>query len=637
MMLMEQIVYPLLPFLQNWKEWGMKILLKGLHSIKLISHPNGNFSSQWKFLIHTILQCLSAKTTSCNEFSSTMASAIICLATNQKFNLSKYISDNMVKNLDGGVKFLMYTRFVQIFLDKQVEGMSKHKGVYVTPSHTKKVFANMKRPCKGFSGRITPLFSAMMVQATEDMGEDSVAPSDSHSTPIISQPSSSKPQNKKSRRKQRKDSGPTEHVTDEAHVSTPSYDPPQSGEDSMQLSELINLCTSLQEKVLDLEKAKTAQAKEIAILKKRVKQLEKRRKLRTPGLKRLRKIGSTSRVESSNDASLGAQEDASKQGRKIEYLDADAEVTLVNETEEMNDDNLMFNTGVLEEQEIKFEKVVKETVVSVTEVVTTASANVEVLDELTLAQTLIEIKTIESKPVTTAATTVTSVRPRAKGIIFHDQEEQVSASTKAFSSSQSQLPQVKDKGKGKMVEPEVPLKKKDQVALDEEMARNLEAQLQAELIEEERLARQKEEEANIALIESWNNTQAMIDADFELAQRLQAKEQGEITIEERSRLFVELMNKRKKHFAKLRAKEIRRKPPTKAQKRNQMSTYLKNMAEYKHSQLKSKSYDEIQKLFDKEMKRVNTFMDMTLEVVKGSETRTEESSKRAGMKLNLIC
>ncbi|GJR69576.1 putative ribonuclease H-like domain-containing protein [Tanacetum coccineum] len=49
------------------------------------------FSSQWKFLIHAILQCLSAKTTSENEFSSTMASATICLATNQKFNLSKYI------------------------------------------------------------------------------------------------------------------------------------------------------------------------------------------------------------------------------------------------------------------------------------------------------------------------------------------------------------------------------------------------------------------------------------------------------------------------------------------------------------------------------------------------------------------
>ncbi|GJX79635.1 hypothetical protein Tco_0327784 [Tanacetum coccineum] len=93
------------------------------------------------------------------------------------------------------------------------------------------------------------------------------------------------------------------------------------------------------------------------------------------------------------------------------------------------------------------------------------------------------------------------------------------------------------------------------------------------------------------------------------------------------------MNKRKKHFEKLRAEEIRRKPPTKAQKRNQMLTYLKNMAGYKHSQLKSKSYDEVQKLFDKEMKRINTFVDMNSEVVKGSEIRTEESSKKAGEEL----
>ncbi|GJT17578.1 hypothetical protein Tco_0876284 [Tanacetum coccineum] len=64
-----------------------------------------------------------------------------------------------------------------------------------------------------------------------------------------------------------------------------------------------------------------------------------------------------------------------------------------------------------------------------------------------------------------------------------------------------------------------------------------------------------------------------------------------------------------------------------------MSTYLKNMTGYKHSQLKSKSYDEIQMLFDKEMKRVNTFVDMNSEVVKGCETRTEEGSKRAGDEL----
>ncbi|GKD47043.1 hypothetical protein Tco_1271688 [Tanacetum coccineum] len=58
------------------------------------------FSPQWKFLIHTITQCLSAKTTAWNKFSSTMASAIIRLATNQKFNLSKYIFDVMVLDLE---------------------------------------------------------------------------------------------------------------------------------------------------------------------------------------------------------------------------------------------------------------------------------------------------------------------------------------------------------------------------------------------------------------------------------------------------------------------------------------------------------------------------------------------------------
>ncbi|GJS81441.1 hypothetical protein Tco_0747982 [Tanacetum coccineum] len=64
-----------------------------------------------------------------------------------------------------------------------------------------------------------------------------------------------------------------------------------------------------------------------------------------------------------------------------------------------------------------------------------------------------------------------------------------------------------------------------------------------------------------------------------------------------------------------------------------MSTYLKNMAGYKHNQLKTKSFEDIQMLFDKEMKIVNTFVDMDTELVKGSETRTEGSSKRAGEEL----
>ncbi|GJU15976.1 hypothetical protein Tco_1143942 [Tanacetum coccineum] len=89
-------------------------------------------------------------------------------------------------------------------------------------------------------------------------------------------------------------------------------------------------------------------------------------------------------------------------------------------------------------------------------------------------------------------------------------------------------------------------------------------------------------------------------------------------------MFVELMDKRKKHFARLIAEEKRRKPPTKAQKRSKMFSYLKHMARYKQNQLKNKNYDEIQKLFNKAMTRVNMFVDMDTELVK-------ESSKKAEM------
>ncbi|GKG08253.1 hypothetical protein Tco_0334085, partial [Tanacetum coccineum] len=84
-------------------------------------------------------------------------------------------------------------------------------------------------------------------------------------------------------------------------------------------------------------------------------------------------------------------------------------------------------------------------------------------------------------------------------------------------------------------------------------------------------------EANIALTEEWNDIQANIDVDYQLAQRLQAKEQEELTDAEKVRLFVQLLEKRRKHFAAKRAEEQRNKPPTKAQQKNTMITYLKKM------------------------------------------------------------
>ncbi|GJU81807.1 uncharacterized mitochondrial protein-like protein [Tanacetum coccineum] len=215
------------------------------------------FSPQWKCLIHIILQCLSDKTTAWNEFSSTMASTII------------------------------------LFLDKQVEGMTKHKETYVTPSH--------KREGKGFSGRVTPLFQTMMVRAPEELGEGSEIPTDPQHIPTIIQPSTSQPQKKQPRRKHKKDtevpqpSGSTEPITDEAandeHVPIHYIDLLLSGEDRLKLNELMELCTNLSQRVFDLENTKTSQAAEITKLKERVNKLEKRNKSRTPGVKRLRKVG----------------------------------------------------------------------------------------------------------------------------------------------------------------------------------------------------------------------------------------------------------------------------------------------------------------------------------------------------------
>ncbi|GJV02352.1 hypothetical protein Tco_1335921 [Tanacetum coccineum] len=147
------------------------------------------------------------------------AEGIECLPNADIFKQLALMS--MVKNVDSSVKFLMYPRFVQVFLDKQVGDMSTHDEIFVTPSHTKKVFGNMKRVVKGFSGAVTPLFSNMMVQAQEEIGKGSAMPTDPHHIPII-QPSTSQPQKKQSRRKQRKDteipqfSSPTEPIAYEA-------------------------------------------------------------------------------------------------------------------------------------------------------------------------------------------------------------------------------------------------------------------------------------------------------------------------------------------------------------------------------------------------------------------------------------
>ncbi|GKF65398.1 hypothetical protein Tco_0191915, partial [Tanacetum coccineum] len=105
-------------------------------------------------------------------------------------------------------------------------------------------------------------------------------------------------------------------------------------------------------RVLALENTNTFQAAEIVKLRERIRKLKKKRRPITYKPKRLYKVGLSQRIESFDEASLGAQEDASKQGRKIVDLDADAEVTLIDETQGRNDEDLMFNTSVLDGEEV---------------------------------------------------------------------------------------------------------------------------------------------------------------------------------------------------------------------------------------------------------------------------------------------
>nr|GEY39479.1 probable manganese-transporting ATPase PDR2 [Tanacetum cinerariifolium] len=317
-------------------------------------------------------------------------------------------------------------------------------------------------------------------------------------------------------------------------LSKQSHKPPllrvntlRSGEDNMQLMELMELGTTLPNKVLDLENVKDAQALEIQKLKKRVRRRMHPTRRGMTKMKRFHLFKKRQRLRGVTSAGVS---------------------------------------------------------VSTSEPSTPPSTTTTLIEDkdLTNSYTLKKMKSVKSKEKSKEKG-VSSTR-RTRGVIMKEASKTVS---RPIVPPQQQL-DPKDKGK-------------------------------------ERVARQREEEANLI---SWDNTQAMMEADYELAQRLQAKERGELTIEERSNLFIELIDKRKKHFAKLRAKEIKRKPPTKAQKRNQMCIYLKNMANYKHSQLKNKSFKEIQMLFENTIKWINSIVPMDSEVLEGSGKKVESREKK---------
>ncbi|GKA76800.1 putative ribonuclease H-like domain-containing protein [Tanacetum coccineum] len=170
---------------------------------------------------------------------------------------------------------------------------------------------------------------------------------------------------------------------------------------------------------------------------------------------------------------------------------------------------------------------------------------------------------------------------------------------------------VKDKGKAKVDKSEPKLTKTKLLERQERLGLEAAMKLQEQFDEEERLRMAREhEEASSFHFEEWENIQARIEVDEEIAVRLQAKEREELTIKERSRLFVELMDKRKKYFAEKRAEEKRNKPLIQAQQRTYMSNYIKHMGSHTLQQLRIYSFHKLKELFETTMKNVNTFTPM---------------------------
>ncbi|GJY64162.1 putative ribonuclease H-like domain-containing protein [Tanacetum coccineum] len=118
------------------------------------------FSPQWKYLVHVLLHCLSPKSTSWEQFGTNIASALVGLATNQKFNFSLMIMNGMLGHIANGKPFLMYPRFIQLFLNKQLEGVTRPQNFIPSVTLPSKVFTFMRKNSPKFSGRIKSLQSS---------------------------------------------------------------------------------------------------------------------------------------------------------------------------------------------------------------------------------------------------------------------------------------------------------------------------------------------------------------------------------------------------------------------------------------------------------------------------------------------
>nr|GEZ38187.1 hypothetical protein [Tanacetum cinerariifolium] len=342
-------------------------------------------------------------------------------------------------------KFYMYPRFIQLIIQAQVGDLSTHTICFISPALTQKVFANMRMVGKGFSGVETPLFKSMIDDrqpTEEELGAEQVQVDAEVDATVVEDV--------------------IEDVTEDvSHVATPSppphgipsppqepFSPPQqphvtppaptqSEAFPVTFQQVLDTCSALLLRVDHLEHDNVAQRLEIVKLKARVKKLEKTDKIKSSKLRRLRKVGASRKVESSDD-----MEDVFNQGRMINEdegieLVKDAEIA-ESEGRQADKQAEIYNIDLDHSLKVLIMQEDDSEVQEVVEVVTTAKLITEVVtaaaSQVSAASTTIPAASATfpaANPTIYAAapTVVAAYTRRRKGVIIRDPEEELSLKT----------------------------------------------------------------------------------------------------------------------------------------------------------------------------------------------------------------
>ncbi|GJU16406.1 hypothetical protein Tco_1144372 [Tanacetum coccineum] len=404
------------------------------------------------------------------------------------------------------------------------------------------------------------------------------------------------------------------------------HDSPLSGgqtssraEGALNLDELFVLCTNLSNRVLALETFKDAQDTEILTLKTRIKKLEKKSKL------------VISHHRAWFRSVLSTFDDLDEYlAHGMDYMETEEALDkgrTSSKTEKLN----VTNDNVDIEKKGSGEKGG-----SIENPVSTAVPEVSTVNVSTTSRPEVSTAAPMTPPTTTSvfedediflddALVMLSDKTKLKGVVIKETKESDKPARSILTLKPLPIIDPKDKGKGVLEEPELTKKmtKSDfdvaLVARDEEVARQLEVEWKAEGEKE----KQRQEQASMDYIANlYDEVQARIDADHELAVKWTHEEQEKYTVNERAKLLAEFFKRRKKQLAEERVAAIRNKPPT----RTQLALYIKEQERAAHFVPIGSEEDErqIQKMNKKTTK---VYKEKVLE--EPDSTKIEDINKKA--------